>query len=187
MADTENIAVEAPAEPEVSVPASQPAAPASLADPASTDLLKQILEQNQKQTKYLKKVKNLLVLCLVCLLLSALVAAFVAYKVVPPAVTLLNTANAQVQALDMKGVNTLITDTNALIADTTTAISGLQQALNSINGIDFQSLNEAITSLKNIASSFDIDKLNGAIDSLSDSVDAFGKMVENMSKFRLFG
>ena len=48
MADTENIAVEAPAEPEVSVPASQPAAPASPADPASTDLLKQILEQNQK-------------------------------------------------------------------------------------------------------------------------------------------
>ena len=177
MEDTENIAVETPAE----------APKADVKTDETADLLKEILEQNKKQTKYLRKVKNLLVLCVICLIISALVAAFVAYKVVPPAVTLLNSANDQVQALDMKGVNTLITDTNALITDTTTAIAGLQQALNSINGIDFGSLNDAIMSLKNIASSFDIDKLNGAIDALNESVTQFGQMVERMNTFKLFG
>ena len=182
MADTENIAVETPADPAVSVPPSEPVSPAPAPDQAasSDDLLKQLLEQNKKQTKYLKKIKNLLVLCLICLLISALVGVFVACKLVPPAVTLLNSANDQVLALDMKGINTLI-------SDTTTAISGLQQALNSINGIDFGSLNDAITSLKTIASSFDIDKLNGAIDALNESVVSFGQMVERMNTFRLFG
>ena len=178
MADTENTVMETSAEPAVSVPPSQPAP--SAADPSASDLLKQLLEQNQKQTKYLKKIKNLLVLCLICLLISALVGVFVAYKVVPPAVTLLNSANDQVLAIDMQGIN-------SLIGETSTAISGLQQALNSINGIDFGSLNEAITSLKNIASSFDIDKLNGAIDALNDSVLSFGQMVERMNTFKLFG
>ncbi len=177
MEELEKEAIETPAE----QPQTPDPAPAPEPKPDETvELLKKILEQNEKQTKQLKRVRGLLRLCLICLLIGILIGGFVAYKLVPPALTLLDSVTTQVNAFDMKAVN-------GLVGDATTAVAGLQTTINNINGIDFGSLNDAIGSLKNIADSFDVEKLNGTIATLNESVTSFAQMVENMKGFKLFG